>query len=579
MRNLVRVAALSWMTILCLGCEDTAPSTTGPSSGVSAVKGSQTCEVLGDLEFPIGSGTRWRISPASEPGPDNMVGEWSNQHKEGKKCKKDKFVYVDGESQALVLIYEVKGSSVTNSQVATLDSYGFGRYTYRIRRSSAPSSYSVAALFSYGEQAAMPPPRNEIDIELTQWGRPGEDNLWYSLYPRDGAVAKELVDLGFRESYSVASRALDVSIHEYTWTPAGIRYRSTAANGDVLGSFRIPEGPWEVESGWATSKIPQDPMKAVINFWVYSETQPPTAPVTEGADTLWLLDFRYEAGALRGRVFDESTGDAVVGASVTLGIGQDVVAQAPTDEEGSYAFPSLPPDAYTITVGDLPPGCSAMPYEGTVLNGTTTVADITVSCVLYSDDFSRGLANWTMRGGGSWSIVDDRLVGEYDIGCGSVFCSQSQLLLVDEFQPAVADWRAEIQFTEVRYPYSAAYDLTYAVATFSLWVSDSEKDQIWVGYDVRNTPMPPSLDEVYVLHQRGMPWAHLRTAPADQVPSWIPSGLNTAALEKRGNQYKVFFNGLEMYSFTGAYSTTPKIGFNVYGKNVLDNFVLTALEP
>jgi hypothetical protein len=166
-------------------------------------------------------------------------------------------------------------------------------------------------------------------------------------------------------------------------------------------------------------------------------------------------------------------------------------------------------------------------------------------------------------------------VGEYDISCGSSGCAQSQLLLVDALQPTVPNWRAEVQFTQVAYPYSPSYNLTWSWAWFALWVSDAEKTQVGAGMEAFNVPMPATLDSIEWWRYE-YPW-HSVAFGNVTAPTWTPTLWNTVALEKIGDQYTLYFNGQQLYSFTGSFSQAPKIGFNVYGKCELDNFRLLAL--
>lgn len=194
----------------------------------------------------------------------------------------------------------------------------------------------------------------------------------------------------------------------------------------------------------------------------------------------------------------------------------------------------------------------------------------------FAEDFSSILANWRLVTGGSWTIQNGRLVGEYDIGCGSYGCSQSDLLLTDALQPGNADWRAEVEFTQVAYPYSSSYNMTYAQAFFSLYVSSTEKMYVRYGWDTRNTPMPAQLTQLYV-DARYFPWGNLVHSGTMTVAPWRPLEWNTAALEKRGDTYTMFFNGEAISTFQATFSQPPKVGLHVYGKSVLDNFKLTRL--
>jgi hypothetical protein len=200
------------------------------------------------------------------------------------------------------------------------------------------------------------------------------------------------------------------------------------------------------------------------------------------------------------------------------------------------------------------------------------------SNLLLEDDFSGTLAKWTTSSdGGTWAVSEGTLVGEYDIVCGSNSCSHSDILLANASQPGSADWRMEVQFTSVRYPYSSEYDLTYAHAVFSVYASATEKMAITVGWGTRNVSMPATLDSVQYGVQIGMPWVHQEGGGTFASARWSPGSWNTAAVEKRGNSYTVYFNGQVMQTFTKTFTTTPKVGLHIYGKLVADNFRLYQL--
>jgi pimeloyl-ACP methyl ester carboxylesterase len=217
----------------------------------------------------------------------------------------------------------------------------------------------------------------------------------------------------------------------------------------------------------------------------------------------------------------------------------------------------------TCTLAGLTGAHSASAIFGTIALATTL-----------SDDFSSGLGNWFSRSG-SWTASAGTLVGEYDIACGSTGCPQGVLELRSDLQPAAGkDWRAEIQFSKVAYPYSSSYNLTYAQLAFSLYVSSSERQYLWLGQATNNEVMPATYSTLGIDHRNGLPWSYIGGGTVPVAP-WAPTAWNTAALEKRGNQYTVFFNGVQVYSFIGGFSQAPKIGFQVYGKLVADNFKLT----
>ncbi len=206
-----------------------------------------------------------------------------------------------------------------------------------------------------------------------------------------------------------------------------------------------------------------------------------------------------------------------------------------------------------------------------------------------SDDFGSGLGKWIVRdpdGLGSWSTTSGELLGDYNIGCGATPCKQSQLLLADSYQPKtlnLQNWRMEIQSGLVQAYCCYNGGATVNLAKFVLYVSDTEKETFDVGWGWTGVTAPVSFDQAYVSHQK-YPWANIGFASA-VVPNWSPAKWQTAILEKSGDTYTVYFkgdsdsraSGAKLLSVIRTFSSTPKVGFNTYGRVRMDNFKLTAL--
>jgi hypothetical protein len=110
---------------------------------------------------------------------------------------------------------------------------------------------------------------------------------------------------------------------------------------------------------------------------------------------------------------------------------------------------------------------------------------------------------------------------------------------------------------------------------FALWVSDSEKEIFEVGGGWQGLVAPTTSDFAYVYHQ-AYPW-HAIGAPNLSVATWLPSQWQTAALEKVGNEYRVYFNGVLLYSANRTFSSAPRIGLQTYGRVRMDDFKLYIL--
>jgi hypothetical protein len=245
---------------------------------------------------------------------------------------------------------------------------------------------------------------------------------------------------------------------------------------------------------------------------------------------------------------------------------------------------ALPPGAYTVLARHVQAGataCAPAAASQTVvvvpLAAVSAVVEYTCAGggAQFTDDFSAGLGSWIVRDPdnlGSWSIQNGELIGDYNIVCGSPGCNQTQLLLASQFQPAAGDWRIEVQSGLVEAYCCFNGGAMVNLAKFALWVSDSEKEIFEVGAGWQGLVAPASSDSAYVYHQR-YPWQPVGFVNRP-VSRWFPSQWQTAALEKRGNQYTVYWNGDALYTVTRAFSSSPKVGLQTYGKVRMDNFKL-----
>jgi hypothetical protein len=233
----------------------------------------------------------------------------------------------------------------------------------------------------------------------------------------------------------------------------------------------------------------------------------------------------------------------------------------------------------TWTLGS--PGAQTVEVSVKNLINTVTNTFFATATALshFADDFSMNLGNWIEHDPdnlGSWVVQNGELIGDYNIGCGGTTCNQTQLLLAPHLQPGNVDWRMEVQSGLIEaYCCFNGGEMTNR-AKFALWVSDSEKEIIDVGGWWIGIPVPASWDSSYVYHQ-AYPWHQKIGFLNAPVPTWFPNQWQTAALEKRGNTYTVFFNGLPLYSVTRTFSSAPQVGLQTYGKVRMDNFKLFIL--
>jgi len=197
----------------------------------------------------------------------------------------------------------------------------------------------------------------------------------------------------------------------------------------------------------------------------------------------------------------------------------------------------------------------------------------------FSDDFSNNLGNWTVQnpdGLGSWSTPNSELIGDYDISCGGPSCNHTQLLLADALQPGSGNWRMEVQSNLVQAYCCYNGGAVVSFAKFVLWISNSQKEAIDVGYWWQGLTAPSSYNSVVASHE-SYPWVSIGNPTLPTVLPWSPTQWQTGVLEKHGNTYTVYFNGQQIYSTTRTFPSAPKIGFSTYGKVRMDNFKLYTL--
>ena len=198
--------------------------------------------------------------------------------------------------------------------------------------------------------------------------------------------------------------------------------------------------------------------------------------------------------------------------------------------------------------------------------------------LLYSDDFSQGLSNWVIHnpdGFGSWTTQNNELFGDYNIGCGYYTCYQTQLILADNLQPGTGNWRIEVQSGLVQAYCCYNGGAVGNLAKFALYFSDSQKEAMDIGMSWQGTIAPPTTSTAYYAHQ-SYPWVQLAYQQVT-VPQWSPAGWQTAALEKIGTTYTLYFNNQPLYTFQRNFATPPKVGFSTYGQVRMDNFKLYRL--
>jgi hypothetical protein len=186
---------------------------------------------------------------------------------------------------------------------------------------------------------------------------------------------------------------------------------------------------------------------------------------------------------------------------------------------------------------------------------------------IYRSEFSGDLSDWIPYNG-SWLIQNGVLLANYGIGCGSIYCSQADLILKDQFQPS-GNWKISVDFTYAGDSYHAA-----SSAAMILWVSPTKKFRIGVGNGGFNNWGNSQLESIGVgFGEWDGTWYKQINKDVNYI--WNPKDWHTMTVEKTGNNFKVYVNDVYLWEYTDTYlNGSGKIGLQTYGPKTYDNFVI-----
>ncbi|MFH0842887.1 MAG: DUF2341 domain-containing protein [Bacteroidota bacterium] len=256
------------------------------------------------------------------------------------------------------------------------------------------------------------------------------------------------------------------------------------------------------------------------------------------------------------------------------------------DVATDIGFAALLPEYNDLDVGnvtgysilDLSPGTDYyFRVRAYNINGTgdnsSTAQEVTLPSddnytLLYSDDFSGDLSDWTSYNS-TWTITDQQLIAFYSLSCGSIICPQGSLILNDTYQPS-GDWRADIDVKAI--PDQQFPDRIDAMGGFLLWSSSTSKIGINIGKAGDNMQDNQDSIDVWLGYWNGSWYQQsLTTIPL----RWQTSLWNTVTVEKNKNNYRLYFNGVYFFQFTDTYlNGAGKIGLHCYGTKNYDNFTI-----
>jgi len=191
------------------------------------------------------SGRTWNIKKGNGlgPGPNN----WSDNNSH---------VFVDNDDKLHLKVEQI-GSSWFSSEVTLQQSLGYGTYEFRLETDVEQFDRNVVlGLFTYKSDV------EEIDIELTQFGRPNDPYGHFVVQPAFHTGNRSLFDLNLNS---------DFSTHSFTWLPDRIEFQS------LHGHRSIPQSPTDIihQFTYTGADIPPDSTERVhINFWQFQGNPP-----------------------------------------------------------------------------------------------------------------------------------------------------------------------------------------------------------------------------------------------------------------------------------------------------------------
>ncbi len=215
------------------------------------------------FDFPGGrrvdfSGRMWRVKGPGFYGPGpNLFSDAPSS------------IWVDSNDRLHVTIRNVAGLWYS-TEVALEESLGYGDYIFTTRgRLDELHPDVVLGLFLWQYGACYDPaylwwnPHNEIDVEFSRWGQPGNDVAQFVVQPYDypGNISR----------FNVTFSAGELTSHAFRWLPDRVEYRSWRGGPE-------DESPTSLIHAWTYSgphiPRPEQP-RAHINLWQY-EASPDT---------------------------------------------------------------------------------------------------------------------------------------------------------------------------------------------------------------------------------------------------------------------------------------------------------------
>jgi hypothetical protein len=241
------------------------PAGTGQPSLPKEIAERQFARALADrgqrrIEF---SGLAWTVKDLFwDPGPNEFSGSAQN---------------VSVDAQGLHLRITHRGGRWLCSEVASENSFGYGRYIWTVSSPAAGLNENcVLGLFTFDADAPRAAYR-ELDVELSRWGDPSSPtNAQY--------VSQPYTQAGHLHGFTLQPGAEPVSTQIIDWRRDGIRFRSI--RGDFAeppdASYLLQEWLYPPADLFAQPQVPEPGKGNVrMNLWLFNRKPPSDAREVE----------------------------------------------------------------------------------------------------------------------------------------------------------------------------------------------------------------------------------------------------------------------------------------------------------
>ena len=191
------------------------------------------------------SGYHWQVKDGyAAPGPNH----WSKEN-----------AWVDTEGQ-LHLRLKNRTEGWFCSELRSVEWFGYGTYIFQLIANPVRlDPQAVLGMFLYNEMS-----QNEIDLEISRWGKEAETNLHYSLHNRNGPVMVENLFLNLSEG--------DFSTHRIDWLSDRIVYSSQYGHRQDLEGLIFQKIVAASES--EDTFLPNGKMRIHLNLWLFRGVVP-----------------------------------------------------------------------------------------------------------------------------------------------------------------------------------------------------------------------------------------------------------------------------------------------------------------